>query len=161
MRLLLALPLLLLASPVAAQQRAATREPTPEEDAQAVLATLDSLFAAIEAKDPAAFTEFTLLEGSATAAYETSTGMPMLVSSDWSEFAQRLPQIPGKPQERNINPQVRIDGDIAMVWTPYVFTIDGKLSHCGTNHFDLVRKNGQWRVLNATWTQRKTGCPVK
>ena len=57
-------------------------------------------------------------------------------------------------------PAIEIDGDIAMVWSPYVFLVDGKLSHCGTDHFDLVREAGQWKVLNITWTKRKTDCPA-
>ena len=47
-----------------------------------------------------------------------------------------------------------------MVWSPYVFTIDGKLSHCGTNHFDMVRDATGWKVQNVTWTQRTTDCPA-
>ena len=61
--------------------------------------------------------------------------------------------------EKLIDPHVHVEGPIAMVWSPYVFTLDGKLSHCGINHVDLVKQDGAWRVLNITWTQRKTGCP--
>ena len=53
---------------------------------------------------------------------------------------------------------VDIDGDIAMVWSPYVFTIDGKVAHCGTDHFDMVREDGRWKIANLTWSKRTTGC---
>lgn len=156
-RTALAAALLLVATPAAAQRSA----PPLPGDSQAVLGTVEAVYAAIEAKDPKALLAVTLLEGSATAAYTSDNGEPMVTSSDWAAYAQRLPHIPGKGKERNLKAEVQIDGDIAMVWAPYVFTIDGKVVHCGTNHFDLIRKNDEWRVLNATWTQRKTGCLAK
>ena len=39
---------------------------------------------------------------------------------------------------------------MAMVWAPYRFTIDGKLSHCGYNHYSLVRDAGRWKIASAT-----------
>src|SRR5688500_9532485 len=42
-------------------------------------------------------------------------------------------------RERIWNPEVRVHGAIATVWTPYDFWIDGKLSHCGVDAFDLVK----------------------
>jgi len=155
-----ALALLLVAAPATAQRHGGGAIPLPGDDLT-VLKTVDAVFAAIEAKDPKALLAVTLLEGSATATYVSDAGMPMVTTSDWAAFAQRLTRIPGKAIERNLKPEVRVEGDIAMVWSPYVFTIDGKVVHCGTNHFDLIRKDDQWRVLNATWTQRKTGCPAK
>src|SRR3546814_10786446 len=40
-------------------------------------------------------------------------------------------------------PAVEIDGDIAMVWAPYTFLLDGKPHHCGIDHFDLIREGIQ------------------
>jgi hypothetical protein len=57
-----------------------------------------------------------------------------------------------------IDTAIEVDGDIAMVWGPYTFTVNGKVHHCGVNHFDLVRDGGSWKVLNVTWSQRTTGC---
>lgn len=136
---------------------AAAQHATGEDEA-AVLRTIDAMFAALTAKDAAALLAVTMPEGSATASFTTPAGEARIVSSDWATFAGRLAAIPGRPVERNIDPHVHVDGDIAMVWTPYEFTIDGTFAHCGTNHFDLVRSEGTWRVLNVTWTQRTTGC---
>ena len=46
-----------------------------------------------------------------------------------------------------------------MIWSRYEFEIDGRFSHCGIDHVDLVRIDGRWRVLNLTWTQQTEGCP--
>ncbi|QNA84505.1 nuclear transport factor 2 family protein [Sphingomonas sp. So64.6b] len=149
---------LFFATPAAAQQAPATDHGS-KEDAAAVLATIDTMFKALAAKDAAGIIAVTVPEGRATGTGVTDTGEHRVTSSDWAGFAARLAKIPGKPVERNIDPHVHVDGDIAMVWTPYVFTLDGKFSHCGINHFDLIRVQGAWKVQNVTWTQRKTGCP--
>jgi hypothetical protein len=95
-------------------------------------------------------------DGGATAV--TDKGVRRLT---WKEFAANLKPDGRRFEERLTDPAVDVDGDIAMIWSPYVFLIDGKLSHCGVNHFDLVRENGQWKVLNITWTQRTAGCPAR
>ena len=53
---------------------------------------------------------------------------------------------------------VRIDGDLASVWTPYKFYFSGKLSHCGVNSFQLVRVKGVWKIQYLIDTRRRTGC---
>jgi len=77
----------------------------------------------------------------------------------WAEFAGGLSRIPGRPMERLIEPHVHVEGDIAMIWSRYEFELDGRFSHCGVNHFDLIRQDGRWRVLNITWTQQYENCP--
>jgi hypothetical protein len=82
--------------------------------------------------------------------------------SSWAEFVARFKPGGPKLEERLVGaPAIEIDGDIAMVWSPYVFLIDGKLSHCGIDHVDLVRESGGWKILNLTWTQRTTNCPTE
>ncbi|MBC7987459.1 MAG: nuclear transport factor 2 family protein [Sphingomonadaceae bacterium] len=150
-RLMFPLMLLLAATPASAQHASA-------EDSAAVLATVDALFAALGAKDGAAMLALTAPEGVATASFTDETGEARIVSRSWADFAGRLAAIEGTPAERAIDPHVHVDGDIAMVWTAYEFTFDGRFSHCGIDHFDLVRREGRWRVLNLTWTRRTEGC---
>jgi sugar lactone lactonase YvrE len=77
----------------------------------------------------------------------------------FEELVTFLPTaVPDGSVEALVNPKVRVAGDIAMIWSDYTFTINGELSHCGTDHFDLVRQDGVWRVLNLTWTTRYDGC---
>ena len=53
---------------------------------------------------------------------------------------------------------VKIDGDLASVWTPYKFYFSGKFSHCGVNSFQLVRIKGTWKIQYLIDTRRRTGC---
>ena len=76
----------------------------------------------------------------------------------WTEFAQRVtPE--ARFQESISDPAIEIDGDAAMVWAPFVVRVAGKVSNCGVDHFDLVRENGAWKVMNLTFSSRTTGCP--
>lgn len=49
-------------------------------------------------------------------------------------------------------PTVLQRGDLAQVWAPYLFTIDGKKSHCGIDNFTVIRRDGQWIVANLSYT---------
>lgn len=55
-------------------------------------------------------------------------------------------------QERIWNPEVRVHGSIATVWAPYDFWIDGKLSHCGVDAFDLVKTEEGWKLAGGVYT---------
>ena len=53
---------------------------------------------------------------------------------------------------------IKIDGNLASVWTPYKFYMGEKFSHCGANSFQLVRHKGTWRIQYIIDTRRKQGC---
>ena len=150
-RMLFAL-LLATASPAAAQHAG-------ETDSAAVLATVDQLFGALASKDRAALLGAVVAEGRATSAGIDEAGRPAINSSDWTTFADRLARSTEQLRERLIDPHVHVEGDIAMIWSRYEFERDGAFSHCGIDHFDLVRIDGRWRVLNLTWTRQTEGCP--
>jgi len=136
-------------------------EPLPPPDAEtaAVLAPVNRMFAALTAKSAAGILAETMAEGRATAVITMPDGSRAVRTRTWADFAGGLPGGPSRLEERLVNPVVDIDGDMAMVWSSYVFLIDGKVSHCGTDHVSLVRDTGGWKVLNITWTQRQTNCP--
>ena len=53
---------------------------------------------------------------------------------------------------------IKIDGDLATVWTPYQFYVGTKFSHCGVNSFQLVKLDGAWKIQYIIDTRRKEGC---
>jgi hypothetical protein len=53
---------------------------------------------------------------------------------------------------------IKIDGPMAMAWTPYKFYYKGQFSHCGVNSFQLVKINGAWKIQYIIDTRRKEGC---
>ena len=124
----------------------------------AVMAPINAMFAGLEARNGAAIIAQTRPEGGATAVAEKPDGTRAIRHLSWADFAGGIKPGPEHYQEKLLDPAVEIDGDIAMVWSRYVFTIDGKPHHCGIDHFDLVRENGAWKILNITWSSRTTGC---
>ena len=130
--------------------------PNADADTSAVMAPINAMFAGLAARDPAAIAAQLRPEGGATVAVEKPDGTRQLRHLGWAEFTAGIKPGPERYGERLIDPAIEVDGDIAMVWSPYVFTIDGKVDHCGTDHFDLVREAGRWKVLNVTWSQRTT-----
>jgi hypothetical protein len=53
---------------------------------------------------------------------------------------------------------IKIDGPLAVVWTPYNFYYNGQFSHCGVNSFHLVRFKDGWKIQYLIDTWRKQGC---
>ena len=155
----LLLALLLQVTPVQPLPKAVPLPP-PDAETAAVLAPINRMFAALTARDAAAILANTRTEGRATAVLTLPDGTNAVRARTWADFAEGIKDGPGKLEERLVNPAVEIDGNVAMVWSSYVFLIDGKVSHCGVDHFDMVRDAGGWKVLNITWTQRQTGCPA-
>ncbi len=65
---------------------------------------------------------------------------------------------PASYDERITFETIKIDGDLASVWTPYKFYVGETFSHCGVNSFQLVRWNGEWKIQYVIDTRRKEGC---
>ena len=125
----------------------------PEE--QAVLAPVQALFDGMSKRDAAAI-KAPLLPGGTMVLMRD--GKPTQMT--FEAFADRV----GRPgtshiEERIHDPLVRIDNDLAVVWAPFEFLVDGKVDHCGTDLFNLVRQDGKWLIASVADTGRKV-CPA-
>lgn len=127
-------------------------------EGQAVLVPVNATFAALAANDGALIRPHVDTSGKITAVVMNANGTSRIGGSSWERFIGGLQPGPQRLEEIMVDPVIAIDGDIAMVWGEYIFRIDGEISHCGVDHFDLVRRDGAWKIVNLTWTQRQTGC---
>jgi hypothetical protein len=125
------------------------RAATPDE--QAVLLPINEMFDGMAKRDAAAIKAPTLPGGTMVLMRD---GKPAQMT--FEAFADRVGK-PGKAQieERIHDPLVRIDNDLAMVWAPFDFLVDGKVDHCGTDLFNLVRTDGKWLIASVADTGRK------
>lgn len=160
--------LIALASPASAPSalptvlpvQTATRRDADSVTQAQIFATLDATFAALENGDPATFLAQVFPEGRVTAVGTLPTGVSGLRLSSFAEYAARM--TPGKGfRERISDPEVRVDGDAAMVWAFFTIERDGKIVSCGYDHFDMVRQNAVWKIMNLTFSTRTTGCPAR
>lgn len=135
--------------------------PPPEADEAAVLAPVQRMFAGLKARDGEAMAKELREGGQATVVVEKADGTKAVRTLSLAEFTSGIAPGPEAFEEKFVGrPAIEVDGDVAMVWAPYVFTVNGAVSHCGTNHFGLIRESGVWKVASIHWTQRKTGCPT-
>ena len=135
--------------------------PYAEQDTAAVLATVEALLGAIGAHDAKAGAAVVRPEGVLTAAKEKADGTRSVTRLTLGELVAAFPSGPAGASETMSDPAVEIDGDIAMVWAPFTFRINGAINHCGVNHFDLLRENGAWKVVTITYSSRTTGCSAQ
>ena len=131
----------------------------PDFETANVLAPIQQLFAAFAAGDSAAMLRLVYPDGRVTAT-GTRASSSGLRQQSWAEFAQRVTP-DGRFTETISDPAIEVDGDVAMVWAPFVVRVGGKVANCGIDHFDLVRENGAWKVMNLTFSSRITGCPAE
>lgn len=64
----------------------------------------------------------------------------------------------GAADERVVFETIKIDGPLAIAWTPYKFYYNGQFSHCGVNSFQLIRFHDGWKIQYIIDTRRKLGC---
>jgi len=121
-----------------------------------VLAPVQAMFDGMAKRDAAAIKAATLRGGSMVLMRD---GKPSQMT--FEAFADRVAR-PGttKIEERIHDPLVRIDNDLAVVWAPFDFLVDGKVDHCGTDLFNLVRVEGKWMIASVADTGGKN-CSVK
>ena len=60
--------------------------------------------------------------------------------------------------EKLLSYTIKIDENLASVWTPYEFYLNGNLSHCGVNSFQLFNNNGIWEIIYIVDTRKRQGC---
>jgi hypothetical protein len=107
-----------------------------------VLAPIDAMFQGMTKRDPAAI-KAAALPGTILVLMRDGKPGQMTIEA----FADHF----GKPtdkhmEERIHDPLVRINHDLAMVWAPFDFLVDGKKDHCGTDLFNLVHTDGKWLI---------------
>ena len=54
--------------------------------------------------------------------------------------------------------EVRIDGNLAQVWTKYAFYLGNEFSHCGVDAFQLFLNADGWKIFQLTDTRQFENC---
>jgi hypothetical protein len=83
----------------------------------------------------------------------TKTGVKAEKVEEFGASMKRLKK--GQLDERIEFGAVHIDANMASVWTPYRLYFDGKFIHCGADSFQLVRTDGEWKIVYLIDTRRK------
>lgn len=118
---------------------------------------VDDFFVAFHAKDSVALQKVCHVDmalQTVTNAKENSR----LKTEKASDFLKSIASVPNNVTllEKITDYKVQIDGNMAHVWTPYEFYVNGQLSHIGVNSFTMVKEpNGEWKIVHIIDTRRK------
>jgi hypothetical protein len=86
-------------------------------------------------------------------------GKTIITTDSPGDFAKIIATIPaGAADEQIVFKDLKIDGPMAAVWTPFKLYFNGKFYSCGVNSFQLVRLNNVWKIQYILDTRRKNNC---
>ena len=148
-----ALTALLFSAVIAAS--VAAQEAPPGAEREAVLSTVQAFFDTMAARDAGGARRVLVPEGRFHSV-RTRDGKTVTRIFTNQEYLDDLGSAKGRVRERMWNPEVRVRGNIATVWTPYDFWTGGKFSHCGIDAFSLVRDPDGWKIAGGSYTVETT-----
>lgn len=131
------------------------------DDAKDALAVINKLFTEMANHNPAAITELWTKESNLTAVIKRKDGTTVIHSMNGEAFSKNFAEKKNEIKEDMYEMKTFVDGEIAMVWGRYVFFVDGKVSHCGLNTFQLVKADNVWKIANAASTIDPNACTEK
>ena len=155
--------LLLLPAALAAQQPAAAPPPPPQpsyaSDSAAIRLVVSRLFDGMRARDTAAMRAL-FHEPVAMRSVGWRQGTPVVEADGLEDWFNGISSAPAGLllDERLGPPEIRVDGNLAMVWAYYEFYAGDTFSHCGVDSFQLGRTGGGWTILLLADSRRKQGC---
>lgn len=129
-----------------------------ERAEKAIKAVINNFFAGMEKGDTV------LLKSTCTSVPVFQTymadrdGKMQVFTEDFDEFVRFV----GTPTKDKYKEEIKFDAihaekSLASVWAPYTFYLNGKVSHCGTNSFQLIKTDAGWKIQYIIDTRRK-GC---
>lgn len=90
---------------------------------------------------------------------ENNEGKTSIRQNQVAGFAASVGKLAkGAADEQIVFETIKVDGDLAIAWTPYRFIFNGNFSHCGVNTFTLVKLDGVWKINYIIDTRRKENC---
>lgn len=93
-------------------------------------------------------------------AFRNKEGKDVLVTDEPSKLINAIAERTDdqKWEEKLLDYQISVDGNMANAWTHYEFWFNGEFSHCGVNSFQLFKDNGTWKIIYLIDTRRRQGC---
>lgn len=127
--------------------------------ADSIKAVINKLFTGMKNSDTvmvkSCFSETALMQTFA----RNKEGKTIITTDSPGDFAKMIATIPaGAADEQIVFKDLKIDGAMAAVWTPFKLYFNGQFYSCGVNSFQLVRLNNEWKIQYILDTRRKTDC---
>ena len=126
-----------------------------------VLQVIEQVFEGMRSGDSAMVHASFLEDAQLFTALVNKEGKSILHKGSLKEFLNAV----GSPHdliwnEHIWNTEVKIDGNLAQIWTDYAFYAGDKFSHCGVDAFHLFKSEAGWKIFHLTDTRRAEGCDI-
>lgn len=130
-----------------------------QDDSNArILETVDTFLRSINERDASLMASVTIPDGSVTA-IRLQPDRNLRRTRTFADDIARIGEGSESLNEVYWDPTILVSGDIAVVWAPYSFDINGRRSHCGIDVFNLARIDKSWIIVGVQYTLATDGCP--
>lgn len=123
----------------------------PKQNDNPVVAPIYQLFDAMREHDK----DKILAQFTKQAMLQRITSKGEVIDSDVKKFALSISKNTAKLDEHLLAVTINQQDELASVWTPFAFYLNDELRHCGSNSFQLVQLNGEWKIhylIDVTYT---------
>ncbi len=139
-----------------------TQEDTSISAEQAAINVVKTLFDGMRAGDSTVLRSMMHPEATSQTSFTNKEGVPVLRTGSIDAWVKSV----GTPHdeiydEKIWSYKVRVDDNLASVWTDYTFYLGEKLSHCGVNVFHIANTADGWKIGHITDTRRRKDCITK
>lgn len=127
--------------------------------AQSPVKTVEKFFAAMRQSDTVAIKKLVIEKASLHTSHLTREGKTVTESESMQAVIQSIgQQKTGDWDEQIYHIKEEVGMGVASVIMDYDFFLKGKFSHCGENHFSLLKVNDEWKISDISDTRRKRNC---
>lgn len=123
-----------------------------------ILEKVDTFLRSINERDASLMASVTIPDGSVTA-IRLQPDKNLRRTRSFADDIARIGEGTESLNEVYWDPTILVSGDIAVVWAPYSFDINGRRSHCGIDVFNLARIDKSWTIVGIQYTLATDGCP--
>jgi hypothetical protein len=113
-----------------------------KHSSSSVLIPINNMFEAMRQHDGKKF----IAQFTKQAILERANKENNVEASDLIEFANFINKTSKHLDEKIFNIKINQSGNLASAWVPFAFFLDGKLSHCGVNSFQLIKQQELWKI---------------
>jgi hypothetical protein len=127
-----------------------------QSDKKAIKSVINQFFVGLSSGDTSLI-KSTCTENPLFQTYmKDKSGKLQVTSLEFSKFIQMI----GTPTKNKYLEAIKFkaisfEEELATAWTPYTFYVNNKVSHCGTNSFQLVKTTEGWKIQYILDTRRK------
>ena len=144
---------------VSAAAPAALRAQEPGSREAEVVAVLQKLFDGMRARD-SVMIRSVFDPAARLVRAVTRDGRTTVQVTTVDQFVSGIGRAPAGEEliERIYDPEVRIDGRLATIWTFYTFHLGERFSHCGIDAAQLLETDQGWKIVHLGDTMRRENC---